>query len=154
MGRGGKPAMKRVRLGLVGVGGVGEGRVEDALAAPEADVAAFCDVNAANLKAALAKKPETASFTDASALFASGQVEAVCLNVPHFLHSPLALKAFEHGLHVLVEKPMAIRVSECDAMLAAARKAGKILTVHHRRRAREMEDRRRRGPDQPEHPRH
>ncbi|MCW8129079.1 MAG: Gfo/Idh/MocA family oxidoreductase [Planctomycetota bacterium] len=125
---------RKIRLGLVGVGGVGAGRLDEALAAPEAEVAAICDASEANLKAGAEKAPNAKTFSDAEKLFASGLCEAVLLNVPHFLHKPFAVAALQAGLNVLVEKPMAIRIGECDAMLAEARKAGKILTVHHQRR--------------------
>ncbi|MCZ7647164.1 MAG: Gfo/Idh/MocA family oxidoreductase [Planctomycetota bacterium] len=124
----------KIRLGIVGVGGVGAGRVKNAADTPEAEVTAVCDVNAQAVEDARKLCPSAQPFSDAEKLFASGQCEAVLLNLPHFLHKPLAVAALQAGLHVLVEKPMAIRIGECDAMLAMAQKAKKLLTVHHQKR--------------------
>lgn len=57
------------------------------------------------------------------------EIEAVDLCLPTHLHKPLAIEALQSGKHVLVEKPMALNAAECDAMLAAAKKAGKVLMV-------------------------
>ena len=123
--------MQKVRLGIVGVGGVGAARVDEALQTPEAEVVALCDVNETNLKTAAAKAPRAALFRDANELFAARKADAIVLIVPHFLHAALALEALNAGLHVLIEKPMAIRLGECNRMLAAAQASGRILTVHH-----------------------
>ncbi|GMV79868.1 MAG: dehydrogenase [Planctomycetota bacterium] len=125
---------RKIRLGIVGVGGVGAGRVKNAAETPEAEVTAVCDLNAKAVEDAQKLCPNAQAFNDAEKLFASGQCEAVLLNLPHFLHQPLGTAALQAGLHVLVEKPMAIRIGECDKMLAAAQKAGKLLTVHHQKR--------------------
>jgi predicted dehydrogenase len=62
-------------------------------------------------------------------LLADDNVEAVDLCVPSYLHAGLTLKALAAGKHVLVEKPMALSGEECDAMIAASKKAGKVLMV-------------------------
>lgn len=126
----------KVRLGIVGVSGIGVERLKNALATPEAEVTALADVNAEALKGALAQAPNAQGFDDAAKLFKSKRCDAVLLNVPHFLHGPFALQALESGLHVLAEKPMAIRVTECDEMIAAAKAAGLKLSVHHQHRHR------------------
>ena len=72
-------------------------------------------------------------------------LDAVYIATPHQYHAEQACLAAEHGKHVLVEKPMALSLQECDAMLAAARKAGVHIIVGHShsfdapvRRAREI----------------
>ena len=62
-------------------------------------------------------------------LLADPNVEAVDLCVPSYLHAKLALQALAAGKHVLVEKPMALTGEECDDMIAASKKAGKVLMV-------------------------
>lgn len=47
-------------------------------------------------------------------------IDAVVIATPNLLHAPQAIACLEAGVHVLVEKPMARSVAECDAMLAAA----------------------------------
>ena len=65
----------------------------------------------------------------AEGLIADPDVEAVDLCVPTHLHTPLTLAALAAGKHVLVEKPMALTVEDCDAMIAAAREANRVLMV-------------------------
>ncbi len=62
---------------------------------------------------------------------AMGQLDAVVIAAPPTLHAPLALEAIAHGVHVLVEKPLAPTVQEGQAMVMAAEKAGVTLMVGH-----------------------
>ena len=57
------------------------------------------------------------------------RVEAVLIVTPHPTHRQIAVEAAEAGCHVLVEKPMALSVADCDAMIAASAAAGKSLGV-------------------------
>ena len=65
------------------------------------------------------------------ALCADPRVEAVYLASPHELHAAHTRIAAGAGKHVLVEKPMAVTLADCDAMIAAARAAGVVLIVGH-----------------------
>jgi len=68
---------------------------------------------------------------DYHALLERDDVDVVVLTLPHFLHCPVALEAAAAGKHILVEKPMADSVEECDRMIAAARRHGvKLFTAH------------------------
>ncbi len=62
-------------------------------------------------------------------LIADPNVEAVDLCTPSYLHAPQAIAALEAGKHVLVEKPMALSGEQCDQMIAASERAGKVLMV-------------------------
>jgi predicted dehydrogenase len=61
-------------------------------------------------------------------------VDAVIMGLPNHLHAPIGIDLLEAGLHVLVEKPVANTVADCDAMIAASEKTGVILAVGHMRR--------------------
>src|SRR5438874_2234961 len=63
-----------------------------------------------------------------------GGVEAVVVGTPHPLHAEPAVRAAEAGVHVLIEKPLAANLADCDAMLAAARRSGVTLGVISQRR--------------------
>lgn len=63
-----------------------------------------------------------------------GQVEAAIVALPHYLHAPVSVDLLKRGIHVLVEKPMALNVAECDAMIEAARQNGATLAVGIMRR--------------------
>ena len=72
---------------------------------------------------------EAARYRSAEELIADPNVEAVDLCVPSYRHAPLALAALRAGKHVLVEKPMALRASDCDAMIAASQESNRVLMV-------------------------
>jgi predicted dehydrogenase len=55
--------------------------------------------------------------------------DAVLLAVPHHLHEPMAVELLDAGLHVLVEKPMALSVAQCDRMIDSAARSGCVLAV-------------------------
>ena len=69
--------------------------------------------------------------TDWEAVAQSDGVDAVVIGTPNALHAPQGIAALDAGKHVLVEKPMAISVVECDAMIAAAEASGARLMVAH-----------------------
>jgi predicted dehydrogenase len=63
-----------------------------------------------------------------------GRAEAVLLAVPHRLHAPMAVELLDAGVHVLVEKPMALSVAECDGMIDSATRSGSVLAIGLQRR--------------------
>lgn len=81
--------------------------------------------------AALAQEVGATPFSDADALLADVRVDAVSFTLPTHLHRRYTLAALRAGKHVLLEKPMGLSLRECDAMIAAAHKAGRILMVGH-----------------------
>jgi predicted dehydrogenase len=58
-----------------------------------------------------------------------GKVNAAIVALPHYLHAPVTIDLLRHGIHVLVEKPMALKTSECDEMIEAASNTGAVLAV-------------------------
>ena len=74
------------------------------------------------------------AFTDVQSLLDDTRPQAVLICTPHPLHAEPAIQAAEFGAHVLVEKPMAATLADCDAMLAAAKRAGVHLGVISQRR--------------------
>ncbi len=65
---------------------------------------------------------------------ADPQVDVVVLATPNDLHAPQAIAAMQAGKHVVTDKPMCLNVAEADAMIAASRQAGRLLSVFHNRR--------------------
>jgi len=57
------------------------------------------------------------------------QVDAAIVALPNYLHAPVTIDLLQHGIHVLVEKPMALNTSDCDKMIKAASDAGAVLAV-------------------------
>jgi predicted dehydrogenase len=125
--------MKPVRTALVGCGKVGQIHASALAALPESEFVAVCD-SSGERASAFAQRYGTRAWTDAAAMFAEAGVEAVVIGTPHPLHAAPAIAAARAGVHALVEKPMAARLADCDAMLAAARQAGTLLGVISQRR--------------------
>lgn len=61
----------------------------------------------------------------------AGEVDALVIGTPNFLHAPQAIAALEAGVHVMVEKPMAMNAQEAEQMYEAAEKSGAVLMVAH-----------------------
>lgn len=72
-----------------------------------------------------------------SALVARDDIDAIVISTPHWLHCDEALMAADAGKHVLVEKPMATSLHDCDRMIAAFRDRGLVLSVGYHQRFRE-----------------
>lgn len=119
-----------MRIGLIGAGAVAPLHARAAGLLPDVEMTAVCDLDAASA-AAVADPIGAQVFTDYRDLIASGTTDAVIVNTPHALHRDMAVAAAEAGLHVLVEKPMAVTLEDCDAMVLAAERAGVVLRVGH-----------------------
>ena len=102
--------MKQVRLGIIGVGNIGTGHVENYLAGlcPEVVITAAADRRESRRVWIKEHLPDAAVFNEGEDLIASGKCEAVMVCVPHYQHPGLAISAMRHGLHVLVEKPAGV----------------------------------------------
>jgi predicted dehydrogenase len=83
---------------------------------------------------AFAERYGTYGYTDVDTFLREGKVEAIIIGTPHPQHAAPAIHAAEAGVHVLVEKPLAATLEDCDAMLAAAKKAGVLLGAISQRR--------------------
>jgi predicted dehydrogenase len=82
--------------------------------------------------AALAKKFKIKDqYHTAEEMLKAGSVDALVIGTPNFLHAPQAIAALKAGVHVLVEKPMAMNAREAEAMMNASAKSGAVLMVAH-----------------------
>jgi predicted dehydrogenase len=119
-----------VRLGVVGCGAVTElYHLPALLAASDVVVAAFVDPNldrARTLASRVADAVALASHTELT-----GMVDAVLLAAPNSLHASLGAPLLADGVHLLVEKPMARTVAECDQLIEAAASGSAVLAVGH-----------------------
>ena len=109
--------MTDLRVGIIGIGNIGTTHV--ARFANQqihgARLAGICDTS----PSALARHPDLPSWSDSSSMIRSGEIDAVIVATPHFSHTPICIEALRGGLHVLVEKPLAVHQADCDAMTAA-----------------------------------
>jgi predicted dehydrogenase len=125
--------VKPVRTALIGCGKVGSIHAAALAALPEAELVAVCDA-VPERAAAFAGRYGARPFADVGAMLREAAPEAVLIGTPHPLHAEPAIAAAEAGVHVLIEKPMAAGLADCDAMLAEARKTGVALGVVSQRR--------------------
>jgi predicted dehydrogenase len=114
--------MDTVRLGIIGVGSFGLGHVKRVLNGEIKNMvlAAVCDKKPLGDVWAKNNLPETPTFDDAETMYKSGLIDAAFIVTPHYDHPPLAMLAFEHGLHVMVEKPAGVYAKQARDMNEAA----------------------------------
>ncbi len=123
----------RVKTALIGCGKVGQIHAEALGSLEVSEFVAACDASPERAEA-FAARHGVKAFTHVEAMLRESRAEAVCVCTPHPLHAAPAVQAIEAGAHVLIEKPMAATLADCDAMLAAASKTGvKIGVVSQRR---------------------
>jgi len=118
----------KVRIGVVGVGGMGQGHCAYMHELDVGELTAVCD-NAPDVAQMVGEKHKVPYFTTPRDLMDSGLVDAVLIATPHYFHPPIAIDAFKRGLHVLSEKPIAASVKEASRMIRAADRAGKVFAV-------------------------
>ena len=114
--------MSTVRLGIIGIGNMGSAHVENILGGkcPEIAVTAAEDRRESRRRWAAERMPDAKIFTEGEELIASGTCDAVLIAVPHYQHPSLAVSAFDHGLHVMCEKPAGVYTLQVREMIAAA----------------------------------
>jgi predicted dehydrogenase len=110
--------MDNVRLGVIGLGNMGQYHVKYLRegAVSGCTLAAVSDAAPARIEALAS---EMAVFTSSEALIRSGKVDAVLIATPHFAHTTIGIDALQHGLHALLEKPISVHVADAARLLAA-----------------------------------
>ncbi len=115
-------------VGVIGAGGIAQSHMRAIEENDNIRLAAAMDVDAGRAEAA-AEKYGARAYTSVEDLLNDSEVEAVHVCTPHSFHGEQVVAAAEAGKHVIVEKPMALTLRECDAMIQATEAAGKVLMV-------------------------
>lgn len=120
----------KVRIGLIGAGGIANGAHIPGYKAlgSEVEIVACADVNRATAERTAREHGIAAVYEDYRDMLRQERLDGVSVCTPNKFHAPAVLAALEAGCHVLCEKPPAITADEARAMEAAARAAGRILT--------------------------
>ncbi len=123
-----------IRYAIVGLGWIAQVALPGFGHTGNSEVAAFV-TDHPEKGAELAKEygnPKICDYDQLDSLLASGEIDAVYLATPNFDHVEFAVKTLEAGIHLLVEKPMAVSVAECERMIKAAAASGAKLMVAYR----------------------
>jgi predicted dehydrogenase len=122
--------MKPIRVGIVGCGRISDLHQLGYRGREDARIVAVCDAKKSRAQQKASAWSVEKVYSDYGRFLADPDIDLVELLVPHHLHAEMTVAACRAGKHVSVQKPMALCVSEADAMIAAAQQAGVILRVY------------------------
>jgi len=128
--------LDKVRVGMIGVGGIARYHLNQLLETPDAEIVALNDVNHARLAAVCEQVPqlsEVPTFERYEDMLSSVEMDAVEISTPHTLHFEQAMAALDRGLHVMVEKPMVCRVDHAKELIRKAEGKKRVLIVAYQR---------------------
>ncbi|MFC2025009.1 Gfo/Idh/MocA family protein [Chloroflexota bacterium] len=125
---------KKLKVGIVGCGGVvQQTHIPAFLRLKDVILQAVCDKDESLAKKTAGKFRIPGAYPNLSDMLAAEKLDIVDICTPPQTHAPLAIEAQQHGCHVLMEKPMALKTSDCDDMLNASHKNGTKLCIIHNR---------------------
>ena len=122
--------MRKINVGVIGVGAMGYNHARVYYRLEEANLVAVSDVSERTLNK-VCEKYEAKGYSDYEDLLKDPEIEVVSVCVPTTHHHDVVMKAIEYGKHVLVEKPIAFSLEEAEEMIAAAKEKGVILGTGH-----------------------
>ena len=124
-----------IKVGVVGYGAafnMGRAHLNEMKQAGMTPVA-MAEIDPARMEAAKVDFPGIQAYPSLKDMLKKSNVDLLAIITPHNIHAKLALEALKAGRHVVTEKPFAITTAECDAMIAAARKAKVVISTYHNR---------------------
>lgn len=109
--------MKQVRIGIVGMGNMGKYHANYLLQNKigRAVLTAVSDAMTSNLE----DYKQLKTFDSGEKMIRSGEIDAILIATPHFLHTTIGIDALQNGIHVLVEKPISVHKADCERLIAA-----------------------------------
>ena len=125
-----EPGRSKVRFGILGLGMAGGMMVSCLANHPRTALAGAADLEP-QLRARFSRDHGVEVNADAEALIRRKDIDAIYVATPHQFHKAHAVLAAEHGKHLIVEKPMALTLAACDAMIEAAARNRVTLVVGH-----------------------
>ncbi|WP_339309153.1 Gfo/Idh/MocA family oxidoreductase [Paenibacillus sp. FSL k6-2145] len=129
--------MSIVRVAVIGIGNMGASHARTLVAGevPGAELVAVCDVRREMESWVYSHLPATVTYwQDAEQMMASGTIDAVIIATPHYDHPEQAIQAFQHGLHVMIEKPAGVYTKQVRKMNEAATASGKVFSMMYNQR--------------------
>jgi predicted dehydrogenase len=126
--------MKKLKIGIIGTGGISQFHIEAYRKNPFVDLAAFCDINPDQLGKKADQYGIANAYVNLDDMLEQTELDAVSVCTWNSAHAPCVIKALKAGKHVLCEKPMATSAQEALAMQQAAEENNKLLMVGFIRR--------------------
>jgi predicted dehydrogenase len=128
-------ANDRIGIGMIGLGRMARGHLENLLAEPGAEVRALCDVYEPNLGWASAKAPGAKTYGDFREVLDRDDIDAVVVATPDHWHALPTVMACDAGKDVYVEKPSSVAIAEGRKMVEAARRNERVVQVGTQQRS-------------------
>lgn len=125
---------KVIRVGLLAYGAIGDQHNRAVKATEGLLLTAVADTNPDRLTASKELAPDITTYTDSTEMLDSGLIDLVVISTPPNSHYQWAKEALNRGLHVILEKPMALKVEECDELIELAASKKLLLVVYQNRR--------------------
>lgn len=123
--------MMTIKIAFTGTGSISKVHARAARKIEGVELAAVVNHRHESMAVFAAEFNIPRQYTSIEELLREGQVDAICINTPNYLHAPQTIAALEAGVHVMVEKPMAMDAGEAQAMWAASDHTGALLMVAH-----------------------
>ena len=116
---------KQVRLGIIGVGNMGLGHINNAVKGRTPEIAITCvaDIDPKKFEKAKELLPDVVCFPTAEALIDSGLCDAVLIATPHYFHPPIGIYALKKGIHVMSEKPAGVYTKQVRELIDVAKQS-------------------------------
>ena len=127
--------MERIKVGLIGAGSMGKMHAEVFADLPMTELVAIADLNIERAEAVanlVGKKGKC--YQNYKMIIDDNEIDAVVVATPDHLHKEPVISALQAGKHVLVEKPLATTLADCNEIVATAEKSGKVLMVNYTHR--------------------
>jgi len=115
--------MMTLKVGFIGVGGIARAHLARLEKIPEVTIAALCDINPAKV-VELAEKYKANTYTDYHEMLKREDLDAVWICLPPYAHRDEVIVAAERGVHIFIEKPIALNLRLAKDMEKAVQKAG------------------------------
>lgn len=120
-----------LRIAFTGTGHISRVHARAAASLPDLEAVAIVNHKPESMAEYAAQFGIERQYASVEALLADGGVDILCVGTPNYLHAPQAIAALEAGMHVLVEKPMALDAAAAAAMQRASESSGAKLLVAH-----------------------
>lgn len=120
-------AKKNWKIGIIGCGWIGGVHCDAARMLPNTTVVANCDTNKERAETFAKTRNVPKFYTDHRKLLEDKEIEVVITGIPNFLHHKIATEAMEAGKHVIIEKPLALSIEECESIIETSKRTKKIV---------------------------